>query len=112
MSVHRRLAALFFADIVDFSGLSARDEAEALRLVAVFQAATREVVGRYGGRIVKFLWDGVLAEFPSTGNAIGAAAALDARFARDSALGARAGPELRIGVHVGDVAITYDGDVF
>lgn len=112
MSVHRRLAALFFADIVDFSGLSARDEAEALRLVAVFQAATREVVGRYGGRIVKFLGDGVLAEFPSTGNAIGAAAALDARFARDSPLGARAGPELRIGVHVGDVAITDDGDVF
>jgi len=76
MSVHRRLSALFFADIVDYSGLSARDEAQALRLVPVFQAATRDVVGRYGGRIVKFLGDGVLAEFPSTGNAIGVAAAL------------------------------------
>jgi hypothetical protein len=44
MSVHRRLSALFFADIVGCSGLSARDEARALRLVPVFQAATRDVV--------------------------------------------------------------------
>lgn len=112
MSVHRRLAALFFADIVDFSGLSARDEAEALRLVPVFQATTREVVGRYGGRIVKFLGDGVLAEFPSTGNAIGAAAVLNARFAQETAHGTGESRSLRIGVHVGDVAITEDGDVY
>lgn len=112
MSVHRRLAALFFADIVDFSGLSARDEAEALRLVPVFQSATRAVVGRYGGRIVKFLGDGVLAEFPSTGNAIGAAAALNARFAQEAARSIRETPALRIGVHVGDVAISEDGDVY
>jgi len=112
MTVHRRLAALFFADIVDFSGLSARDEAEALRLVPLFQAATREVVGRFGGRIVKFLGDGVIVEFPSTGNAIGAAAGLMETFARDSALSPPEAPALRIGVHVGDVAITEDGDVF
>jgi class 3 adenylate cyclase/TolB-like protein len=112
MTVHRRLAAPFFADIVDFSGLSARDEAEALRLVPLFQAATREVVGRFGGRIVKFLGDGVIVEFPSTGNAIGAAAGLMETFARDSALSPPEAPALRIGVHVGDVAITEDGDVF
>ena len=112
MTVHRRLAALFFADIVDFSGLSARDEAEALRLVPLFQAATREVVGRFGGRIVKFLGDGVIAEFPSTGNAIGAAAGLMETFVRDSARSPAEASALRIGVHVGDVAITEDGDVF
>ena len=112
MTVHRRLAALFFADIVDFSGLSARDEAEALRLVPVFQAATREVVGRFGGRIVKVLGDGAIAEFPSTGNAIGAAAGLMETFARESAHAPSEGSALRIGVHVGDVAITEDGDVF
>ncbi len=112
MTVHRRLAALFFADIVDFSGLSARDEAEALRLVPVFQAVTREVVGRFGGRIVKFLGDGVIVEFPSTGNAIGAAAGLMETFARESARPPSRASGLRIGVHVGDVAITEDGDVF
>jgi class 3 adenylate cyclase/TolB-like protein len=112
MTVHRRLAALIFADIVDFSGLSARDEAEALRLVPVFQSATREVVGMFGGRVVKFLGDGVIAEFPSTGNAIGAAAGLMDAFARESATIPSEAPALRIGVHVGDVAITDDGDVF
>jgi class 3 adenylate cyclase/TolB-like protein/Tfp pilus assembly protein PilF len=112
MSVHRRLSALFFADIVDYSGLSARDEARALRLVPVFQAATRDVVGRYGGRIVKFLGDGVLAEFPSTGNAIGAAGALLVRFEEESGRGMPESAALRIGVHVGDIAISEDGDVY
>jgi adenylate cyclase len=112
MSVHRRLAALFFADIVDFSGLSARDEAQALGLVPVLQNATRDVVGRYGGRIVKFLGDGVLAEFPSTGNAIGAAAELLVRFGAESGRGKPHSAALRIGVHVGDIAISEDGDVY
>lgn len=112
MNVHRRLAALLFADIVDFSGLSARDEAAALRLVPVFQAATREVVARYGGRIVKFLGDGVLAEFPTSGNAIGAAVALLERLAPDAERAGLARAELRIGVHAGDVAISEDGDVY
>lgn len=112
MTVHRRLAALLFADIVDFSGLSARDEAEALRLVDVFQAATREAVGRYGGRIVKFLGDGVLVEFPSTGNAIGAASALLERLAQGADRAGLERAELRIGVHAGDVAISEDGDVY
>jgi hypothetical protein len=67
MSVHRRLSALFFADIGGYSGLSARDEARALRLVPVFQAATRDVVGRYG--------------------AIGAAGALLVRFEEESGRG-------------------------
>ncbi|HET6637906.1 MAG TPA: adenylate/guanylate cyclase domain-containing protein, partial [Gemmatimonadota bacterium] len=62
--------------------------------------------------IVKFLGDGVIVEFPSTGNAIGAAAGLMETFARDSALSPPEAPALRIGVHVGDVAITEDGDVF
>lgn len=112
MNVHRRLAALLFADIVDFSGLSARDEAAALRLVPVFQAVTREVVARYGGRIVKFLGDGVLAEFPTSGNAIGAAVALLERLAPDAERAGLARAELRIGVHAGDVAISEDGDVY
>ena len=61
----RRLAAVFFADLVDFTGLAERDEDTALEVVGGFQSAARAAVEGVGGRVVKFLGDGALAEFAS-----------------------------------------------
>ena len=52
-----RLAAIWFADIVGYTGLSARDEDLALRLVAELQTAAEREVAAHSGRIVKFLGD-------------------------------------------------------
>ena len=106
------LAAVWFADLVGYSALSETNEGEALRAVGRFQAIVRAVVQTHGGRVVKFLGDGALAEFPSTEQAVRSADALRADFARVAeaeGLGAR---ELRIGVHVGDVATTEDSDLY
>ena len=62
----RRLAAVWFADIVGFTALSSRDEDAALKLKETFQAITRKVVRERGGTVVKFLGDGGLAVFPSS----------------------------------------------
>lgn len=70
------LAAVWFADVVGYSALSEEDEATALRVVQAFMGTTRDVVGRYGGRVVKFLGDGALAEFPSTDLAVRSAKSL------------------------------------
>jgi adenylate cyclase len=106
------LAAVWFADLVGYTALSETNEGDAIRAVSRFQAIVRAVVQPHGGRVVKFLGDGALAEFPSTEQAVRSADALRADFARVAeaeALGAR---ELRIGVHVGDVATAEDGDVY
>ena len=106
------LAAVWFADLVGYTALSEMNEGEAIRAVSRFQAIVRAVVQTHGGRVVKFLGDGALAEFPSTEQAVRSADALRADFARvgeAEGLGVR---ELRIGVHVGDVATTEDGDVY
>jgi len=106
------LAAVWFADLVGYTALSETNEGDAIRAVSRFQAIVRAVVQTHGGRVVKFLGDGALAEFPSTEQAVRSADALRADFARVAeaeGLGAR---ELRIGVHVGDVATTEDGDVY
>ena len=106
------LAAVWFADLVGYTALSETNEGEAIRAVTRFQAIVRAVVQTHGGRVVKFLGDGVLAEFPSTEQAVRSADALRADFSRVAeaeGLGAR---ELRIGVHVGDVAATEDGDLY
>jgi adenylate cyclase len=106
------LAAVWFADIVGYSALSEEDEAKALRVVQAFMATTRDVVERYGGRVVKFLGDGALAEFPSTDLAVRSAKSLVRRFPEASDAAGLGRRTLRVGVHVGDVAATEDGDLF
>ncbi|HJR54367.1 MAG TPA: adenylate/guanylate cyclase domain-containing protein, partial [Gemmatimonadota bacterium] len=106
------LAAVWFADLVGYTALSETNEGDAIRAVSRFQAIVRAVVQTHGGRVVKFLGDGALAEFQSTEQAVRSADALRADFTRVAeaeGLGAR---ELRIGVHVGDVATTEDGDLY
>ncbi|HUP19639.1 MAG TPA: adenylate/guanylate cyclase domain-containing protein, partial [Gemmatimonadota bacterium] len=112
MNVRHRLAAICFADIVDYSRLSATDQKAAMRLVAVFEEAVGESIGRYGGRVVKFLGDGVLAEFPSVQGAIAAADALQRGFGETAVAAGFAAAALRVGIHSGEIVERGDGDVY
>ncbi|HEY7471467.1 MAG TPA: tetratricopeptide repeat protein [Gemmatimonadota bacterium] len=107
-----RLAAVCFADIAGYTELSARNEGEAVAVVELLQEIARQVVGDRGGRVVKFIGDAVLAEFPSTHEAVRWAIDLRDRFvagARSQGLESR---DLRVGVHVGDILTTADGDIY
>src|SRR6266536_1780007 len=106
-----RLTAVWFADVVGYSARAAEDESGALRLVEILQALSREIVRRYEGRIVKFIGDAVLAEFPSTALAVQAAVALSRAYLEQSAATGHA-HSLIVGVHVGDVAVGWDGDLY
>jgi adenylate cyclase len=109
--MERTLVALWFADIAGYSTRAAEDEVGALRLVEILQALSRQVVPRYNGRIVKFFGDAVLAEFASTELAVRAAAVLSEEYQERSAATGRA-HNLRVGVHMGDVAVGSDGDLY
>src|SRR6266516_5421279 len=106
-----RLAAVWFADVVGYSARAAEDESGALRLVELLQALSRETVRRYEGRIVKFVGDAVLAEFPSTALAVQAAAALSGTYLEQSAATGRS-HRLTVGVHVGDIVVSSEGDLY
>jgi adenylate cyclase len=110
-SLPHHLAALWFADIAGYSARVAQDEHGALQLVEMLQALSRSTVQRYEGRVVKFFGDGVLAEFPSTEMAVRAAVVLSKEYTEQSAKTGRT-HDLRIGVHLGDVAIDADGDLY
>ncbi len=107
----RRLAAVCFADIVGYTSLSSRNEDGALQVVSAFQEITRSSTDAHGGRVVKFMGDGVLVEFPSTDSAVRAALALLDGFNQHDSV-AQFGAELRIGIHVGEVIGSEDGDIY
>ena len=110
-SLSHHLVALWFADIAGYSARAAEDERGALQLIEILQALSRGTVQRYQGRVVKFVGDAVLAEFPSTEMAVRAAAALGRQYPEESAKTGRA-HALRIGIHLGDVAVDADGDLY
>ncbi|HJR53229.1 MAG TPA: adenylate/guanylate cyclase domain-containing protein [Gemmatimonadota bacterium] len=111
-TLHRHLAAVWFADIAGYTSLSEQNEGEAVRLAHAFQRAARAVADRFGGRIVKAMGDGALAEFSSTEMAARSAYALHRAFAEAAAEAGLSAGGLRVGVHVGDVAATDDGDLY
>lgn len=109
----RRLAAVVFADVVGYTRLMAEDEAATL---AGLRTDRRDIVlpmlERCGGRLVKFLGDGALFDFPSAVEAVRFSVLTQSRIAQ-AAEAADTPPEARriryrIGVDLGDIVI--DGD--
>src|SRR5919198_3935996 len=109
--MERTLVALWFADIAGYSAHAAEDETGALHLVDILQELSRETVPYYRGRVVKFAGDAVLAQFPSTELAVRAAMAVSTSYRERSAATGRT-QNLRIGVHLADVAVAPDGDLY
>jgi class 3 adenylate cyclase/tetratricopeptide (TPR) repeat protein len=107
----RRLAAVWFADIVGYTALSSRDEDGALHAVDELQRIATATVEGGDGRIVKFIGDAVMAVFDSTTGAISAGLALQEGF-EGSELLSDCGVALRVGVHLGEISEAADGDVY
>ena len=107
--VVRKLAAILCADAVGFTARVAADEIAALRAVKASLDIAEQVIGLHGGRVVKTMGDGLLAEFGSVVAAVSAAATIQSRLgARQRDVPDGAHFDFRIGVHVGDVVV--DGD--
>jgi len=107
----RRLAAILFADVAGYTALSSHDEDLALALIRSFQRLSKKAVTEKGGRVVKFLGDGMLAEFSSLDAAVNAAHALQSSFPYLEEV-EESHVALRVGVHLGDIVFGDDGDVY
>jgi TolB-like protein/class 3 adenylate cyclase/Flp pilus assembly protein TadD len=98
----QRLSVIWFVDLVGHSTLAARDHDRALDQIQRFQEVVRRIVADEDGRVVKFLGDGALLESSSALAAVEAAGRIHAEM----------GDELRTGIHLGDVAVGDDGDLY
>ncbi|HEX7067723.1 MAG TPA: adenylate/guanylate cyclase domain-containing protein [Candidatus Limnocylindria bacterium] len=118
-SVERRIVTVLFADLVGFTPLSERLDAEDVAAVQdAYFASVRETIERYGGVLEKFIGDAAMAVFGAPhGRDDDAERAVRAGLALVAAveqLGARLGLapgelQLRVGVNSGEVVHATDG---
>lgn len=99
----RRLTAVMFLDMVGYSALMARNEEMGMRCVKALEGIVRTEVPGAGGRIVKLLGDGSMAEFSTAEAAAACALKIQTAVALRNAAGSPDQFEIRIGLHVGDV---------
>ncbi len=109
----RRLAAILAADVAGYTRLMAADETGTLAaLRAIWTTQFDPAVAAHGGRVVKRMGDGALAEFASAVDAVEAAVSIQqALETRNGGLAGGARIDFRIGVNLGDIVIE-GGDIF
>jgi adenylate cyclase len=109
----RRLAAIMFTDMVDFSRQMGADEAHTLQLLAIHNQVIEQTVAAHQGHVIKTAGDGFLIEFPSVVHAVQCAQGIQAHFHAYNAETAKADHiHVRIGLHEGDILVQSNGDVF
>jgi adenylate cyclase len=105
----RRLSALVSADVVGYSRLMADDEVATVRTLTACRERVAVVVGESNGRLVDFVGDNMLAEFPSTLDAVDCAVKIHRALAEfNTSLSEHRHLNFRIGIHLGDVM--FDGE--
>jgi adenylate cyclase len=108
--MQRKLTAILDADVVGWSRLSQTDEAGTLERLKRHRAEILDpLMTEHGGRVVKLLGDGTLAEFPSVVSAVACSLAIqDAMSRTEAELDHDQRIRFRIGVNLGDVMIEGD----
>ncbi|QIE54043.1 alpha/beta fold hydrolase [Pikeienuella piscinae] len=101
----RHIAAILSLDVVGYSARMAEDAEATLRdLQRILRTIVRPLIRESGGRVVKLMGDGALAEFGAAGDAIRATQSIQQAMRAEAT-------QLRAGVHVGDVTVEGD-DIF
>jgi adenylate cyclase len=108
----RKLAAIMFTDMVDFSRKMGVDEPRTLRLLEVHNRVIRQAVMEQQGVVIKTIGDAFLVDFPSVVNAVHCAQQIQAQFHAHNAAQEKTDQiHVRIGIHLGEV-VHHDGEVF
>jgi class 3 adenylate cyclase len=113
VSEGRKVAAILVADVVGYSRLASLDEEATLaRLKSLRNDLIDPAIAARGGRVVKWMGDGVIGDFRSVVEAVRCALDLrDGLVERNAGLSHDRKIELRVGVHLGDVVEESDGDL-
>ena len=104
--VERKLAAIFAADVADYSRLMGLDEIGTLRRLQAYRVILDRLIAAYRGRIFNTAGDSVVADFASAIEAVECAIAVQEEIDKENEnrpIGEQM--RFRIGVHLGDVIV-------
>jgi len=97
----RKLATIVALDVAGYSARTEADEAKTTAEVAALRKVIEAIAAKHGGRVFNTAGDGFMLEFVSSLAAVEAAAEL----------AETCEPKVRVGVHLGDVAVQPNGDL-
>jgi adenylate cyclase len=104
--VERKLAAIFAADVAEYSRLMGLDEVGTLRRLQAHRTILDRVIAAHRGRIFNTAGDSVVADFASAVDAVECAVAVqDAIEKQNEKRPVAEQMRFRIGVHLGDVLV-------
>jgi len=108
----RKLAAIMFTDVKDFSKKMSESEIDAMGLLKIHDTMMQEIIARHNGVVIKSLGDSFMVDFASAVNAVRCAIEAQERFHQynqDKSEFEKI--QIRIGIHLGDV-ITVGNDLY
>jgi class 3 adenylate cyclase/TolB-like protein len=108
----RKLAAIMFTDVKDFSKKMGENEIAAMEVLKIHDDMMREIVAKYNGVVIKSLGDSFMVDFSSAVNAVRCAIEVQERFweyNKDKTEFNKI--QVRIGIHLGDV-INVGNDIY
>jgi len=103
--LQKKLKAIVFTDMADFTSLSAKDEQKAVELIQKQNEIIKPIVEKHNGEWLKEIGDGLLFSFDSSIEAVSCSIQIQKTLKEIDDL------NIRIGIHQGDIFIK-DGDVF
>jgi class 3 adenylate cyclase len=114
MKGNSRLLAILLTDLSGFTSFSSKSDRNGiLNTVHQQKALIEPIASAYHGRIVKWIGDAALVVFDSTTDAIHCGRAIQDRFSAEAERGGNALPSsIKVVVHVGDISVDTDGDVY
>ncbi len=102
----RKLAAILYADVADYSRLTAEDEEGTHRILTAYLDIITAAIGSHDGHIGHFAGDAVLADFNTAVDALACAADIQNRLGTENTkLPEHRRMHFRIGINVGDVIV-------
>ncbi len=100
IGIERKLTTILSADAANYTGRMARDEVATVKALRQARTHIDTIIQQRGGRIANTSGDGLIAEFPSVVEAVGAAVAIQRKLNAETD-----GLPFRIGLHLGDVIV-------
>jgi class 3 adenylate cyclase len=113
-SVHRKLSAIMFTDIVGYSKMMGEDEVGTLEFLKFHNAMLQAEIEKNDGRVIKTVGDAFLADFNSAVNAVRCAVSIQKHlhdYNEGFSFSSGKKHQVRIGIHIGDVVMS-DNDIF